>query len=365
MFGLALVVHHHRRLLGERRRASARSPRSTRSIALPRAPRNTRLRRPPANPKETPMAQSLSPAAQNSTNVRFMFETLARRIGLRTSALLAPGFAGMWAERLFLTPPKPRYPNAEVFDLLEARQSFVQHRGRHIATWRWGPSDAPAVLLAHGWGGRATQMRRFVPPLLAAGFRVIAYDQPAHGLSDGRLTGLPDFADVLAEWRATMARCARSSATRSAVPRPPSPSRAGCPSSASSSSARPRTWWATRGASRAGSPFPSACAARCRRRSRSASACAGPILSSRASRRGCAPQALVIHDRADAMVPWRQGAAVARHWPGARLMSTHGLGHGRILEDDTVARAAADFIAGRSAVAGPAVPALPNPAPLY
>ncbi|MGH8706966.1 MAG: hypothetical protein ACREVD_02765, partial [Burkholderiales bacterium] len=91
-----------------------------------------------------------------------MFETLSRRIGLQASALLAPGFAGMWAERLFLTPPKPRYPSAEVFDLLEARQSYVRHRGRHLATWRWGPRDAPAVLLAHGWGGRATQMRRFV-----------------------------------------------------------------------------------------------------------------------------------------------------------------------------------------------------------
>ena len=67
------------------------------------------------------MAQTLSPSRINSTNVRFVFETLARRIGLRTSALLAPGFAGMWAERLFLTPPQPRYPSAEVFDLLDAR----------------------------------------------------------------------------------------------------------------------------------------------------------------------------------------------------------------------------------------------------
>ena len=145
------------------------------------------------------MPQTLSLPQRNSTNVRFMFETLARRAGLRTSALVAPGLAGMWAERLFLTPPRPRYPSSEFFDLIDARQSFVRHRGRHIATWRWGSADAPAVLLVHGWGGRATQMRRFVFHLAAAGYRVIAYDQPAHGLSDGQLTGLPDFADVLAE----------------------------------------------------------------------------------------------------------------------------------------------------------------------
>jgi pimeloyl-ACP methyl ester carboxylesterase len=75
--------------------------------------------------------------------------------------------------------------------------------------------------------------------------------------------------------------------------------------------------------------------------------------------------ALVIHDLGDAMVPWRHGAAVAQHWPGARLLSTRGLGHGRILQDDAVARAAADFVAGRSAVAALAMPALPHPAPLY
>src|SRR5258706_6721428 len=73
--------------------------------------------------------------------------------------------------------------------------------------------------------------------------------------------------------------------------------------------------------------------------------------------------ALVIHDREDRRVPWRQGARVARLWPGARLMSTDGLGHGRILADEAVTRAAADFIAGRSAVA--CVAAELQPAPLY
>ena len=76
-------------------------------------------------------------------------------------------------------------------------------------------------------------------------------------------------------------------------------------------------------------------------------------------------EALVIHDRQDTQVPWKQGVALARQWPGARLMSTRGLGHGRILESDITTRAAVDFIAGKSEVASPAAPALPQPAPLY
>jgi hypothetical protein len=73
----------------------------------------------------------------------------------------------------------------------------------------------------------------------------------------------------------------------------------------------------------------------------------------------------MIHDRGDRLVPWKQGTAFARGWPGARLFSTRGLGHRRILQDERVAALAAQFIAGRSSVAGAAAPALPNPAPLY
>jgi hypothetical protein len=53
----------------------------------------------------------------------------------------------------------------------------------------------------------------------------------------------------------------------------------------------------------------------------------------------------VIHDRDDHMMPWTHGAKVAESWPGAQLMLTDGLGHGRILRDERVTRAAADFIA--------------------
>src|SRR5215510_6811515 len=123
-----------------------------------------------------------------STNVRFA-----------ASALLSPDLATAWAERLFLTPPRPRDAVATALDLIDARNSYLEHKGRHISMWRWGSRNAPAVLLVHGWGGNAAQMRPFVFPLLSAGYRVIAFDQPAHGVSEGKLTGLPDFAEVFSE----------------------------------------------------------------------------------------------------------------------------------------------------------------------
>jgi pimeloyl-ACP methyl ester carboxylesterase len=58
-----------------------------------------------------------------------------------------------------------------------------------IAVTAWGNSG-PSVLLMHGWGGARAQMTGFVEPLLSAGYRVVAYDQPAHGESTGTATNI-------------------------------------------------------------------------------------------------------------------------------------------------------------------------------
>jgi pimeloyl-ACP methyl ester carboxylesterase len=269
-----------------------------------------------------------------STNVRFA-----------ASALLFPELSASVAERLFLTPPRPRDAAATALDLIDARSSLLEHKGRHIATWRWGPRDAPAVLLAHGWGGNAAQMRAFVFPLLSAGLRVIAYDQPAHGVSEGRLTRLPDFADVLAEvaachgnvsavighslggTAAALAHALKKAQLRRIVLVSP-------PSDLVGYSRRFARWhWIPE-------PVRDAMQAAIEERyGLRWSELELPQLASRLS-----AKALVIHDRGDRVVPWKQGEQFARHWPGARLVSTEGLGHRRILEDEAVTQAAADFV---------------------
>lgn len=65
-----------------------------------------------------------------------------------------------------------------------------------LAVTTWGESGS-AVLLMHGWGGARAQMTGFVNPLLSAGFRVIAYDQPAHGESAGTMTNLLEIAPTM------------------------------------------------------------------------------------------------------------------------------------------------------------------------
>ncbi len=65
-----------------------------------------------------------------------------------------------------------------------------------LAVTTWGSNDR-AVLLMHGWGGARAQMTGFVDSLLFAGYRVVAYDQPAHGESDGRMTNLLEIAPTM------------------------------------------------------------------------------------------------------------------------------------------------------------------------
>ena len=73
--------------------------------------------------------------------------------------------------------------------------------GGEVAVTTWGEAG-PAVLLMHGWGGARAQMTGFVNPLLEAGYRVVAFDQPAHGESDGTMTNILEIAptmDLIAE----------------------------------------------------------------------------------------------------------------------------------------------------------------------
>ena len=72
----------------------------------------------------------------------------------------------------------------------------IPFKGGELAVTTWG-SSGPAVLLMHGWGGARAQMTGFVDPLLFAGYRVVAYDQPAHGESDGKTTNLLEIAPTL------------------------------------------------------------------------------------------------------------------------------------------------------------------------
>ena len=56
---------------------------------------------------------------------------------------------------------------------------------------------------------------------------------------------------------------------------------------------------------------------------------------------------LVIHDEGDEEIRLQESKTIVDAWPASTLLVTSGLGHRRILRDDSVTRAAAGFLRGQ------------------
>jgi pimeloyl-ACP methyl ester carboxylesterase len=84
---------------------------------------------------------------------------------------------------MFARPPRVEPARKEVTFIESAERFTVEESGDAIAAYAWGVG--PVVALAHGWGGRAVNMCSFIPELIERGYRVVAFDGPGHGDSEG------------------------------------------------------------------------------------------------------------------------------------------------------------------------------------
>jgi pimeloyl-ACP methyl ester carboxylesterase len=117
------------------------------------------------------------------------------RVAFGALGSVAPDLAARLALNLFLKPRPQGTANWER-PLLESGTAITIPFGHSaLAAVVWG--DGPTVLLTHGWGGHGTQLGQFVEPLVAAGFRVVALDGPAHGESPGKRTDLVEYARAI------------------------------------------------------------------------------------------------------------------------------------------------------------------------
>ncbi len=214
-----------------------------------------------------------------------------------------------------------------------------------IAVYEWGAG--PAILLVHGWGSRATHMGKLVGPLVAAGFRVVAFDAPAHGASTGGSTDLVEFASAVA-----------------AVARQVGPLRCVLAHSfgASMSLYAQRDWglatdklvlissfehcvWFTEAF---GECMGLSSSVLEEVRQKLVERHCGRLNWSRLSvldmLRDSQGQALVIHDEDDAEIPFEHGLALARVSPRTEFLATRGYGHHRVLRRNDVIQRIVQFI---------------------
>lgn len=122
-----------------------------------------------------------------------------RLLGVTTLTVdrLAPGRAAPLAYRLWFCTARPRVPGEAERVMGLAKREPLATPGGDVALYTWG--EGPVVLLVHGWGSRAARMAAFVDPLLEGGFRVAAVDLPAHGAAPGVRTDIFHIRDALVE----------------------------------------------------------------------------------------------------------------------------------------------------------------------
>lgn len=283
----------------------------------------------------------------NSTTVRtarFSAKLFWRRAVFRALWKASPRHAIERAMRLLLTPPRQAFSDAELEVLEEASLLPVPLISGRLIAWRWGRASDPAVVLVHGWGGRGTQLRGFIDPLLQRGFSVVSYDAPGHGMTGGAESSLPHILhslnallDHLGSVRAIIGHSVGGAMAAIALAQRPAIGRGvliAPPASLVDHTRRIA----------AGLNWPEALRAATQRRIEYRFGVSWNEFEAE-SARGEQPL-LVIHDAKDREVALSEGLRHVRNWPRSRLLETSGLGHRRVLEDSLVIEAAADFVAG-------------------
>ncbi len=276
------------------------------------------------------------------------------RRAFRVLERVAPGLGSRWAVELWCTPPVLESSLRMPPGVPPGRPVEAFWDGHRVAGEQWG--DGPPIYLVHGWGGQRAHLAVFVKPLAEQGYRVIAFDLPSHNESDR---------GALAPGRTTAIECGNAIAAMIATH---GPAHAVVAHSLGANS--------TVLAAAQGAPvgrlvflapmgeFPlylDLFAARhgFGRRIRSGlhrrleSRIGMPLRETNMTwtgQRAGYPPLLLIHDPDDPDSPHAASERVAAAWPGARLLSTRGLGrlaHYRILRHGPAIRAGVDFIGER------------------
>lgn len=120
----------------------------------------------------------------------------------------APRLSADNAFRQFCEPERSPHMSPEQEQLrARARVHLAKARRRTVASpvgrvqvYEYAPDGPPSgrtVVLVHGWTSEAAFMAAFVEPLRQKGHRVVAFDFPAHGYSEGRTTTMIDCARAM------------------------------------------------------------------------------------------------------------------------------------------------------------------------
>jgi len=284
-----------------------------------------------------------------STTVRNILMLGWLRASFALEGWFAPESAARRGARLFCTPFSSSRSRALAAPLGGATVGQLAVGEQRIATYAWGdPAMQPYVLFAHGWSSFGTRFLPWVEPLRAAGYAVVAFDQPGHGRSSGAHATLPDFTQHLAAVArhfgpaaALIGHSLGGAASVLALARGLDAQRVVLIAPAADPIDATRRFARVVG-------IAEDLRKRFCRLLEEQTALSIDAQQAHLNAPHIARPALIVHDLDDRDVPWGEGERYARYWPDSRLLTTTGLGHNRIAHDASTIAAALRFLRGET-----------------
>ena len=116
-----------------------------------------------------------------------MSNLIIKSIGnsLNILSYTSPKLASNKALKLFATPQKGRYNEAQKRLIIDADKKTLRYNNLNIATYHW-KGKGKTILLAHGWESNTSRWSYILNDLKAQNYNIIALDAPVHGDSDGK-----------------------------------------------------------------------------------------------------------------------------------------------------------------------------------
>jgi pimeloyl-ACP methyl ester carboxylesterase len=117
------------------------------------------------------------------------------RILFQLLDIISPRLAARLAVAVFYAPRKFPAANWEKAGIALGKVDTLDFDEEKLHANVWG--DGPTVLLVHGWQGRRSQLTKIALDLSQQGYRVVAFDGPAHGSSVKKRTTLVEFSEAV------------------------------------------------------------------------------------------------------------------------------------------------------------------------
>lgn len=142
------------------------------------------------------MAQNHHYWQNNSTNVRINnLKRFMTSLLINVMWYVFPIFTKNILKKQFFSPHSYKPANEEKQLLRYAKQFEIIVNKKKIQCWQWG--SGPFIIFVHGWNGRGTQFYRLIEKFFQAGYGIITFDGPAHGISQGESTSYFEMTDTV------------------------------------------------------------------------------------------------------------------------------------------------------------------------